>query len=383
MMDYLKTIVCYIIALFAHKKYQDCWIIGERGTDARDNGYWLYKYIKENHPDRKIYYLIDPKSADYSKIRKLGESIKPDTVLHGVVFLSCDTVICTHTYLCRPSWKGMHFAFTHKIFNKNERRVFLDHGIVKDYLPAFTYPTLDVDLFTCGAKPEYDYIVQKFNFPIGVVQYTGLARFDNLFRHIQKERETNKVILYMPTWRFYLSKCHTLDEFVQSEFYTKMNSFLSDTDVREMLEAYDYRLIFYPHYEVQKWIKAFKDYSPRITVADFNHYDVQKLLIDCDMLITDYSSVFFDVAYMNKPVIFYQFDQQLFRRTQYQEGYFDYDNSFGPVVETHESLVNEVEKYLRGDFDVVYHRKQKEFFPINDDKCCERIYSLTIGCKRK
>ena len=28
------------------------------------------------------------------------------------------------------------------------------------------------------------------------------------------------------------------------------------------------------------------------------------------MLITDYSSVYFDIAYMRKPIIFYQFDEE-------------------------------------------------------------------------
>ena len=50
-----------------NKKY---WIICERGYDARDNGYHFYKYMKENHPEQKVYYIIDKNSADYRKVKE-------------------------------------------------------------------------------------------------------------------------------------------------------------------------------------------------------------------------------------------------------------------------------------------------------------------------
>lgn len=50
--------------------------------------------------------------------------------------------------------------------------VFLLHGITKDFLPMLTYPTFKTDIFICGAKTEYDYILKNFNHPKGVVQFT-------------------------------------------------------------------------------------------------------------------------------------------------------------------------------------------------------------------
>ena len=63
------------------------------------------------------------------------------------------------------------------------------------------------------------------------------------------------------------------------------------------------------------------------------------MLKESSMLITDYSSVFFDVAYMHKPIIYYQFDRDAFRQGHYQEGYFSYDDGFGPVAFDTESLL--------------------------------------------
>lgn len=140
--------------------------------------------------------------------------------------------------------------------------------------------------FCCGAKPEYEFIRDTFGFAKEVPQYLGLCRFDNLIRAGKRD----KVILVMPTWRgsYYPSG----DAFLKTAFFEKFQSFLSSSRVKEMLETYDYQLIFYPHVEMQKYNKHFHTDSDRITIADKSTHDVQQLLMSCSLLITDYSSVF-------------------------------------------------------------------------------------------
>ena len=60
----LQMIFYYIVSIFYkdREKYKDAWLICERGTEARDNGYWMFKYIREKHPEQKIYYIIDSKN---------------------------------------------------------------------------------------------------------------------------------------------------------------------------------------------------------------------------------------------------------------------------------------------------------------------------------
>ena len=87
------------------------------------------------------------------------------------------------------------------------------------------------------------------------------------------------------------------------------------------MEQQDYRLVFYPHIEMQKDSRRFKSGSDRITIVSKETHDVQKLLMDCALLVTDYSSVFFDVAFLRKPVVYYQFDEEEFRKYHYQKGF--------------------------------------------------------------
>ena len=60
--DYISCFVKYgaavIVAPFAKnkEKYKDLWLIAERGIDARDNAYYLFKYITANHPEINIAY---------------------------------------------------------------------------------------------------------------------------------------------------------------------------------------------------------------------------------------------------------------------------------------------------------------------------------------
>ena len=82
-------------------------------------------------------------------------------------------------------------------------------------------------------------------------------------------------------------------------------------------------------------IEIFKEYcfNKDIIIADKDTFDVQDLLIRSQILITDYSSVFFDFAYMKKPEIFFQFDNERYRNSHYKEGYFSYElDGFGKVT---------------------------------------------------
>ena len=121
-------------------------------------------------------------------------------------------------------------------------------------------------------------------------------------------------------------------------------------------------------------------------LASWRDYDVQTLLMRCNLLITDYSSVFFDVGYMEKPVIYYQFDIDEFRKFHYQEGYFFYEeHGFGPVVETEEALINAIKECVGNDFRMQkkYLDRLAAFYPVRDEKNCERTYQVLARMDRK
>ncbi|MBQ7645762.1 MAG: CDP-glycerol glycerophosphotransferase family protein, partial [Clostridia bacterium] len=153
--------------------------------------------------------------------------------------------------------------------------------------------------------------------------------------------------------------------------------FLNSKELLSLLDGYGYELIFYPHFEVHRFLDCFNTSNSRIKIADFKNNDVQDLLINTDILITDYSSVFFDYGYMRKPVVFFQYDEAAFRAEQYATGYFEYKrDGFGKVVSTGAEVANEVRRIIENGLkpDSVYLDKMNSFYAFNDANNCKRNF---------
>lgn len=372
---FVKLFIAYVIAFFMKlfcKKYRNVWIVSERGDDARDNGWFFFRYLKENHPEINAHYIIAKSSADYKKVAEISDPIEYESLKHYIYYALCKVRISSH------AWggdlpKADYFKKTERFMSKRKKVVFLQHGVIKDFMPGLTANNTRLDIFICGAKPEYDYINESFGHPKGVVQYTGLARYDNLH-----DIKTKNQILLMPTFRKWLQKM-TEDEVAKSEYVKEWNSAINDKNLIRLLKENHLELIFYPHYEIQKHIDLFISDDPCVKIAKFKDYDVQTLLIESKLLVTDFSSVFFDFAYMEKPVIYYHFDREQYIKGHYDftKGYFSYDNNgFGKVVFDKNELINEIKDQINRGFEVTdeYKERTNVFFPIKDKKNCERIF---------
>ncbi len=365
--QYILILVCRFIALFYKKKH---WVICERGTDARDNGYYFYRFLKEKHPEIEVYYLIDKNSADYDKVKE--DAVKYGSFRNYWVVVSAEKLISTHYATMLQCTSSKLFVLS-KLYKKF---YFLQHGVIKDSLPMLYASQAPMRLFVCGAYPEYKFVLETFGHSENVVKYTGLARYDTL-----NNDNVKKQILLMPTWRNYI---HSEEEFLHSDYYNQYQQLISDSMLIEYLERENVKLVFYPHYEVQKWITLFSSKSDNVIIASFSKYDVQTLLKESALLITDYSSVYFDFAYMKKPVVYFQFDTKDFYRHHYQKGYFDYPTmGFGAICNSIEETISSILDSASNNFVLTDNFSQRvdEFFVLRDKNNCERIYEAIINTK--
>ena len=356
----------FFLAYVKCRRFDDnakVWLIAERGDDARDNGYTFYCYMKQYHPEQKIRYVVDEDSPDYHKIAKC-DAVQYRSKEHYILFLTAGKLISTHIMGCSPQ-RGLFWRLDkYGLAKTRGKRIFLQHGITKDYIECMTAKISKLDLFICGGKPEYDYILKSYGHSADVVKYTGFARFDSL-GHPQQ-----KYILVMPTWRKWLPYSNDIKS---SDYVVSWNTFLNDPVLLEYLKKTKQKLIFYPHYEMQPYLKYFHVSSKLITIASIKDYDVQQLLKDTSLLITDYSSVAFDVAYMNKPLLYYQFDYKEYRKKHYATGYFDYRTmGFGPVAYSEQELIKDLLSNRAKE--QKYIARAKKFFPIQDTKNSQRIF---------
>lgn len=381
---YLKELffmgLCKLLGLFCRAflpQYRNLWLVAERGDDARDNGYWFYHYLRTEHPEINVRYVITDDSVDKPRIDALGGALRKGSFAHYLAYYCADVLAGSHVQPCAPDLM-VHYHLAAKGIRARGKQVFLQHGVIKDEMQWLHRENLYLDQFLCGAKPEYEYIRDTFGFAPGVVQYTGLARFDNLIRASRPE----KMVLVMPTWRG--SHYPSGDAFPGTAFYRAYQSLLNSPKLAELLERYDYQLVFYPHIEMQRYNALFHTEDPRITIASKSTHDVQQLLMRCAVLITDYSSVYFDVAYLEKPELYYQFDEEEFQKYHYKKGYFDYRrDGFGRVCVEEPELLRELEGILAGGavLDPVYRERVARFFPLRDAENCTRIFKTIQGLR--
>lgn len=365
----IKFSIAWPIAFIKKIKHRDLWLISERHDEARDNGYWMFKYIKENGINQDVCYVIDSNAGDRKRIESYGNVVFFGSFKHYVVYLTASKHVSAHVDADSPNSRVSNFLETHGLL-KN-KRVFLQHGITKDKISFGYYSVSRAELFVCAAKPEYEFCKKEFGYPEGAVQLLGFARFDGL-----GVCETKRQILLMPTWRAWLANADET-EFIESVYFKTYQSLLLNKELQEILEENEVALLFYPHSDMQKFVSLFHTDSSKIQICNANNYTIQQLLNESDFLLTDYSSVAFDMAYMGRPVCYYQFDYEEYRKGQHPEGYYSYEkHGFGPVCLQEENVVNELLDVIQRDFQVkqIYKERQDKFFSLRDRNNCERIY---------
>lgn len=376
LIDICKFIVAFVWSFFLHKK--DIWIITERKSECKDNGFHLFKYIRSHKPDINVYYAIEKNSDHIKQIEKYGNILAFNSIQHYAYALAAKYLIGAFLPCGIPE-SFCFYRFENSIIKG--KKCFLQHGITKEKIDSLMYQNTGLDLFICGAAPEYDFICNCFGYPINNIKYTGLARFDALNTCSCENRQ---FILLMPTWRKYLTSQTWGDKdskFENSQYFNAFEFLISHPRLHAILNENNIDLIFYPHHEIQHKLQCFNCNDRHIILASEKDYDVQDLLKKASLLITDYSSVAFDFAYMNKPLIYYQFDEEEYYKSHYSKGYFDYATmGFGPICKNPINLISLIEKSIQNNFcnSIDYLRRIEFFFPLRDKNNCARIFNSIL-----
>ena len=365
------------VALVYRLFRKNLWLVCDNKNEARDNGYWLYKYIREKYPEQDIVYAINKKSRDFLRVKDLGKTVNYGSYLHWILYLTAKKNISSQKG-GKPNAAVCYFLEVNGILKNT--RVFLQHGVIKDDMPWLYYENTKMKMFVCSTFREWKFVSETYHYPDGYVRELGLCRFDGLHDFEVKPKQ----ILLMPTWRSWIAtptsasyEIEDVSEFENTEYFRAWNEFLNSGRLADILEKNDMKLVFYPHRDMQMFLDKFGISSDRIITAKFPEYDVQELLKESAYLITDFSSIAMDFAYMKKRLMYYQFDYEDFRKGQYGEGYFSYENDgFGKVCYTIETALDEIEKAVGENFvnEEIYLKRHDEFFDLFDTNNCERNY---------
>ncbi|TXS38872.1 bifunctional glycosyltransferase/CDP-glycerol:glycerophosphate glycerophosphotransferase [Streptomyces sp. OR43] len=366
---------------------REIWIIGERSDTAQDNSYHFFKWIRENRKRCRAYYVIDGDSPDFAKVSPYGNVLKLGSWKHRMYLLHATKLIGAYdseSYLVPQGYRKA--LYLHRFGELiRYQRIFLQHGITyNDVTSGASQWVTSYDMIITGGRQEREFFAEEAGYGARAV-LAGFTRFDAL----RKEPRERPRILLMPTWRQWIVTASykkgagpAKTSFTQSEYFRFYRALLSDPRLTKALEHFGVDLEFFPHYEIRPYLHHFQLESPSIIVADPQSRNVQQAMKECSLMVTDYSSVFFDVAYMDTPIVYVPFDEEDFYGRHYKRGYFNLsDDGFGPVCRTVDGAVNEIIASIRNRFVVQspYRERAEQFFAHRDHGNCERVFEAIDG----
>ncbi|KYG30880.1 CDP-glycerol glycerophosphotransferase family protein [Alkalihalobacillus trypoxylicola] len=283
-----------------------------------------------------------------------------------------------------PSWipKPKHTKYVQTWHGTPLKRLVADMDEVhmagsskEEYIKNFHNESSHWDYLISPNHYSTEIFKRAFNFNKKVLE-TGYPRNDFLVKMNNEEDIKRikqrmgillekKIILYAPTWRD--------NEYIEAGKYTfqlKLDLNLLKKNLGE-----DCIVILRLHYFISNSINI--DEFEGFVIDYSNHSDINELYLISDLLITDYSSVFFDYANLKRPMIFYMYDLELYQH-KLRGFYLNIESDVpGPIVTTTTEVIEWIDTFLfrqvKGLGEDPYHDFIKRFCSLEDGRASERV----------
>lgn len=331
---YIFSSLIKIMGLFIKVDNNQVLFVAYSGRKFDDSPKVLYEYMKKNnrYNNFKLTWAFEnPQNYPLDS----SEKVKIDSLKYYYIALKSKYWI-TNSSITR----GLNFK------NKKTKYIIFQHGtlgikklgadIANNNKSFKIKKEEEIDMFIIQGKKEAPILEKALNLK-GKIYELGLPRNDELYdagiNEINVAREklnipkNKKVMLYAPTFReFY--KDNKLESYVEMPF-----------DIEEMRKNFEdeYVLLITAHYEVAKMLNI-PENDPFVINA-FKYPYINDLLLSADIIISDYSSVVFDYAILEKPILCYAYDYETYmkeRGTYIDLNSFFYDG----VIKTQKELID-------------------------------------------
>lgn len=353
------------------------WITYDKLYKAGDNGEYLFHYVRKNCPDVDVYYLITENSPDYERLKEDSHVLIHGSVEAKQKVLMAQLILATHTNTmsgCGFVTKGEK-RYLKNLYNA--RIVCIQHGLTVQDIAVWQNVLCDnTRLYCCASKHEVENIRQpEYGYTDKEIRLTGLARYDGLVNSDRRQ------ILITPTWRRNLVNAGSSgnvraknDFFKETEYFKVYNRLINDPRLIACAQKNNYRIIYLVHPTLSSQTGDFDTNKYVDIVAAAGDMSYEKVLTESSLMVTDYSGVQFDFAYMRKPVVYYHPASLPPHYTE--SAAFTYQEmGFGPVIDEHEKLVDYLCACMEKDcrMDDFYRARADEFFAYDDTDNCKRI----------
>ena len=394
--DYLKEIgrddLAEIRAGFPKfKKEQEkkgsVWLFSDRIDNAGDSGEVVFKYICEHTPKgvRPIFTIGRAASDEVkNRLEAIGEVVYFEDTEFKYYFLLADKIVSSSAGEFtinafeddRPYFVDMyHFDF-----------YFMNHGVnCGDCSAWLNHYNKNIKIFfNTGVNERQAIIDGRYNMTADQCVITGLPRFDALYDDRKKQ------LLVLPSWRksikgAYDDKTSSVyyDGFVNTDYYKFYNGLINDERLLAKMREKGYTGLFCLHPIFRKQAVDFKKND--VFAINEGFIDYNKVFAESSVMVTDYSTIAFDFAYLKKPIVYTQFDKEEFYKTQtYDKGFFEYErDGFGPVCYDLDSAVDALIKIIDKDCKNDYIDRVTNFFVNIDKNNSKRVIDAVLADSKK
>lgn len=363
----------------AYKK-KHVWVTFDKQYKAGDNGEYMYQYLRKNAPDVEPYYIIKRDSLDYPRLVKQDKKhiLVFGTLRCQLICVLAEAYLGTHANISAQYNTTTAFRMYTKDIQQGEY-ICIQHGLTIQKIAQYQNRQFDNIRLYCLASPYelknlshpfYDYKPEE-------LKMTGLARYDGLKNNDQK------IILITPTWRKNVvnsnvannKKTHN-SNFKNSAYFRIYNDLINDETLIDCAKRNGYRIIYLLHPAMSAQLEDFdrNDFVELMPATGDMSYE--KILTESSLMVTDYSGVQFDFAYMRKCLVYYHPDEL---PPHYDAGGLIYETmGFGPICRNHQQIVSQLCAAMdRGcTTEPEYIRRADDFFAFSDHNNCERIYHV-------
>jgi glycosyltransferase involved in cell wall biosynthesis len=382
-------------------KYRGAWALMDRLHEADDNAERLFRYLREHRPDINAWFVLQEGTPDWIRLKRDGFGRR--LVAYGSLQYRLLMLNCAHLLSSQVDAPVTRPAQVVRLGEPGWRFTFLQHGVIKDDISRWLN-SKDIDVFVTSTPAEYESIAgdrTPYVFTSKEVKMTGLPRFDRLRELGATVRpDDRKYVLVCPTWREWLNEAKAPGshrrtvhpDFLQTEYVHQWRAFLCDESLRQLAADEGLRIGFLPHPNIQPALQLI-DLPAHVEPLEFTGRDVQHLIAEAALMVTDYSSMAFNAAYLDRPVVYFQFDADRVLGGGHvgRRGYYDYErDGFGPVCASVEQAVAAVRGAVSGARRAPapeYLQRIAATFPERDGRCCERtvaaVESSAQAARRK
>lgn len=360
---------------FAKKRI---WLTFDKLYKGGDNGEYFFKYANTVDDDVQVYYIIDKESPD---CKRLLEYDKKHVLIHNSVkcmlyALNAEAVAATHASVMQ--YCGIPKYLVPNVLDLFKAKIIcIQHGLTVQQLGQYQNRLYDnTTLYCLASKYEKQNLMHPiYGYDENMLKINGLARYDGL------KNNDKKFILITPTWRrnvvtlgiAYKVKPYN-EHFKHTEYFRLYNTLINDKKLIDCAKKNGYGITYLLHPAMSPQLEDFDQNGFVEIVPAAGDMSYEKILTEASLMVTDYSGVQFDFAYMRKPIVYYHPDTL---PPHYESGGIDYPTQgFGPIITNHRAVVDEICKYMENSCktEPEYIDRANDFFEFDDFNNAKRIY---------